>query len=188
MDSGRHLVSIRFWQSQAEWTFWLSNALFYLIMCYMILDELNDMKHAYNHSDIYIREAIVRGRFEVRLVMLQHAAFKKLFPYRPRVLMSQIMHRVTQTSIHRRHHIDNLNKIGSRIPVLHQHFLRFQNTEIKKKKVQPAEITQAVTDIISQIDTLGRRQAELDLLQVSRAEHANQPPPPLSTCQPACAC
>jgi hypothetical protein len=36
-------------------------------------------------------------RFELRLRMLQHAGFKGLFPYRPRVLMMQV--RVMMASI-----------------------------------------------------------------------------------------
>ena len=52
------------------------------------------------------------GRFELRLKMVQHAAFKKLFPYRPRVLMQQLMLRITKTGAARRHHILQMNAIG----------------------------------------------------------------------------
>ena len=48
----------------------------------------------------------------LRLKMVQHAAFKKLFPYRPRVLMQQLMLRITKTGAARRHHILQMNAIG----------------------------------------------------------------------------
>lgn len=89
-----------------------------------------------------------------------------MFPYRPRVLMEQIMQRVTKTSAHRRHHILKLNRIGVKTAELHQHFLGFQRTpKGMSGKTDPEEMTQAVTEIIRDLRYLGRRQAELDLLQ-----------------------
>lgn len=37
----------------------------------MLLEELIEMSGHYEKADLYIREAIVRGRFELRLTMLQ---------------------------------------------------------------------------------------------------------------------
>ena len=54
------------------------------------------------------------------------AAFKGLFPYRPRVLMRQISRRINSTPIERRHHIARLNTIGREIPKLHEKYQAFQ--------------------------------------------------------------
>eukprot|EP01052_Picozoa_sp_SAG31_P001715 SAG31_NODE_58_length_29669_cov_20.244978_6_plen_139_part_00 len=99
-------------------------------------------------------------------MMLQHGAFKKIFPYRPRILMQQLMQRITKTSAHRRFHIHQLNKIGWKISQLHEHFLRFQNTQQSQSgKMNPDEVTQAVTEIIEKCARLAKCQAELDLLK-----------------------
>ena len=84
----------------------------------MIIEELIDMKFHIERADVYIKEAIVRGRFEMRLKMLQHGAFKNLFPYRPRVLMAQITTRIMNTHADRRHHILLMNDIGATLPFL----------------------------------------------------------------------
>lgn len=95
-----------------ELYFWLANTLFYIILLWMGFEEMGELGSHFKLAEMYIREAIVRGRFELRLTMLQHAAFKHMFPYRPRVLMEQLMQRITKTPSDRRFHILQLNKIG----------------------------------------------------------------------------
>ena len=60
-----------------------------------------------------LEEALELARFELRYQILQQAAFKNLFAYRPRVLMKQIEGRVRKVKVERTHHITALNRIGS---------------------------------------------------------------------------
>eukprot|EP01052_Picozoa_sp_SAG31_P001716 SAG31_NODE_58_length_29669_cov_20.244978_7_plen_91_part_00 len=45
-------------------TFWIANMLFYLFLLYMVIDELVEMRGHIVLTEIYIREAIVRGKTE----------------------------------------------------------------------------------------------------------------------------
>eukprot|EP01052_Picozoa_sp_SAG31_P030355 SAG31_NODE_3107_length_4667_cov_4.409807_4_plen_220_part_00 len=91
----------------------------YFIMVFiLILDEIMQFCQSYSLSETILREKKIEARMQLRLQMLQKAAFQGLFPYRPRVLMMQVAKRLAQVDPERKQHIANLNAIGREIPVL----------------------------------------------------------------------
>jgi hypothetical protein len=138
--------------------------LFMILLGYQVLEDIYSYGAKMMNVELYIRENIVRGRFELRLKMLEQAAFKGLFPYRPRVLMRQLSRRINSAPADRRHHVERLNRIGRAIPKLHEQYQQFMRTNRAHGSVDPEEMAVAVVAILKQVSGLGTLQWEHDLL------------------------
>ena len=106
----------------SEYLFWFINIAFYVVLGYLVLDELWMMKGHCQKADLDLEEHILRQKLELKFKVLKHSAFKKLgsrgsrhSPYRPRVLLVQLAHVLDNTPEDRRHQIARLNELGRRV-------------------------------------------------------------------------
>eukprot|EP01052_Picozoa_sp_SAG31_P017842 SAG31_NODE_1239_length_9169_cov_18.922492_6_plen_84_part_00 len=56
--------------------------------------EFSELLQQCRRAKSFLQEALIEQKFRLRLKILEYAAFKGLFPYRPRVLMMQVAPRV----------------------------------------------------------------------------------------------
>jgi hypothetical protein len=143
---------------------------FYSILFMLIARDVRELLQLVSEAQQQLKDHIVRLRFQLRLHILQHAAFASMFQYRPRVLMGQIALRLNDPKLRddRRFHIEQLNAIGKQIPELHNKFRRYLHSEGNRP---PSSTDQAlaVLDVLDVIQTLDRHQQEVDTLSNSEA-------------------
>ena len=116
-----------------------------------------------------LEEALELARFELRYQILQQAAFKNLFAYRPRVLMKQIEQKVRKVKMERTHHIAALNKLGTRITGLHESFQRLMqmDAEMRNAGQKPEDKSKAILDVLASFELLKQRVVDLNNLKHS---------------------
>ena len=81
------------------WKFGLANILFYLILAYLVIDEILCIKNHLGRADIYMKEGLVEHRLNLKLNMLTHSAFNKLgqfAPYKPLQLVDQLTRQIAK--------------------------------------------------------------------------------------------
>ena len=112
---------------------------YFFFVALLIFQEVGEFMAFYRNSTRLMRERKIEARFELRLLMLQHAGFQGLFPYRPRVLMMQISKRTEAVHDNRPEHIAKLNTIGRQIPVMHRKYSDFMKTNRAKANMYDPE-------------------------------------------------
>ena len=114
-----------------------------------------------------LEEALELARFQLRYQILQQAAFKSLFAYRPRVLMKQIEEKVRKVKSDRTHHIAALNKLGCRVTVLHESFQRLMNMDAEMRQAgdKPEHKAAAVLEVLKSTVDLKKRVLDLHSLK-----------------------
>jgi hypothetical protein len=142
-----------------------SDVMFWLLLFSLVVQDLWVIWVAIRDSNVHLRELVVEKRFDLRLKMVQHAGFKGLFAYRPRILMSQISRRITASPANRAHHINQLNSIGRKIPELHETYTSYMQTNRGKSRVHdPQEQTLAILEILKMAEAMRNLQQQVDLV------------------------
>ena len=153
-------------------TSWPEYAVVFEVMFYMVLLFLGLENIWFYVTQIFgaeeaLEEALELARFELRYQILQQAAFKNLFAYRPRVLMKQIESKVRKVKMERTHHITALNKLGCRISSLHESFQRLMNmdAETRMQGQKPEDKAMAILDVLASFEHLKERVVDLQILK-----------------------
>jgi hypothetical protein len=150
------------WDSNSTF---FSDVMFWILLFCLILQDLGVLWCIIRDSNVYLRELVVERRFDLRLKMVQHAGFKGLHAYRPRVLMSQISKRVNMVPASRAHHIGQLNEIGKKVPDLNEKYGEYMQTNLGKSGLQdPSEQTVAILEILKMVETMRVLQQQVDLV------------------------
>ena len=139
--------------------------LFYTFLFMLLGGCVKQFIRMMQDAPLQAKENIVAARFRLRVKILQHGAFTKLFPYRPRVLMQQIIEKLQSADESRRFFIAELNAIGCEIPRMHKDFQSYSHTNAHRIPSNLIERSEAVEAILTEVEKLLLQQRFVDTLR-----------------------